>query len=111
MLRVVLSLTLAVLLAVTGAASMAHGIGNGADGHHAAEGHESGHSHAASLEECCDAAGAGNGGCLIDAVAPCLSIHHLAAASPARLGATVPVVGDGRRTAVPTGPPKIRALA
>lgn len=67
MLRLLFSLTLAVLLCVTGAASMAHGLASGEAGHHAMEGQGDEDAAMAALDECCDATGAAGGGCLIDA--------------------------------------------
>lgn len=105
-----LSLTLAVLLVITGAASLANGLTVEEGGHHAVEGHGDAHADAASVEACCDAPGTSGGGCLID-----VALAGATAPMPARtsrpwLVIAAPHDTDGRMAAVPTGPPKVRAL-
>ena len=107
MLRLLLSLTLAVLLAVTGTASVAHGLIAEEVGHHAMEEHGDGHPHAASVEKCCDAVGPAGGGCLIDAASSNgLPVRPLPV-STLDLVSMAPVTSRGLAAPVPTGPPKV----
>ena len=106
MLRLLLSLTLAVLLAATSTASAAHGLIAEEAGRHALEGHGDGHPDAASIEECCDAVGAAGGGCLIDAASSNGLPVPPVPVSAMDLAVVAPVLSWGRPTAVPTGPPK-----
>jgi hypothetical protein len=106
-LRLLLSLTLAVLLAATGAASAAHGLVEEEAGHHAMEEHGDGDPHAASVEECCDAVGPAGGGCLIDAaLSNGLPVRPLPV-STLDLVSMAPVMSRGLAAPVPTGPPKV----
>jgi hypothetical protein len=106
-LSLLLSLTLAVLLSVTGAASMAHGLASGQAGHHAMEGHGDGDAAMAALDDCCDATGTAGGGCLIDAAPIGASARRSVATSRARPLVMTLIAPDGLAAAVPTGPPKV----
>lgn len=101
-----LTLTLAVLLAATGAASMTHGLGAAGSEHRVMEGHGQGHVPDATLEDCCDAAGAAIGGCLIDAPLSNGLPPRDMAVSSVSLTPAAPSISPGRAAPVPTGPPK-----
>ena len=110
MFRLALSLFFAALLAVTSAASAAHGVGHGApDERHDAMSMGGEHdAHEAALAECCDVLGAQSGAsCLLDVTAPNAPIvlsgaTRMLPVSPADIIST-----RGVSTAVPTGPPKV----
>jgi hypothetical protein len=106
MLRSLLFLTVAVLLAATGAASAAHGLIAEEVGHQMAVPEEA-HPPASSVADRRDAMGGAGGGCLVDAA--------LAAGRPVRpspisgmdLASVASVMSRGVAASVPTRPPKV----
>ena len=110
MFRLALSLLFAALLAVTGAASAAHGVGHGAPGerHDAMSMDGERDAHEAALAECCDALGAQVGaGCPVDVTVPNAPIILAGTTRMVRVPSADIVSTRGISSAVPIGPPKV----